>query len=248
MPDVNWNRAVWDGTHNWDNAGEEWSVAWGGSEAQWFGSLYPRLHRVLPADSILELAPGMGRWTRFLLPLCRNYVGIDLSLECVQGCQKRFGEATHARFAQNDGVSLDDAADGAFDLIFSFDSLVHAEIDVFKSYLPQILRKLNHSGVAFLHHSNLGAFGTAFGGPHARAQSVSRQNVESLVLESGGRILVQEVITWVGDIPQDCLTLLGRDNGDKTAPQHLYNSRFMEEANLIRQFQSAYSRINARAI
>jgi hypothetical protein len=27
---------------------------WGGSEPQWFGSLYPRLHRFLPARAILE--------------------------------------------------------------------------------------------------------------------------------------------------------------------------------------------------
>ena len=187
MPDVNWNRQVWDGSYNWTTQGEEWSVAWGGSEPQWFGSLYPRLHRVLPAKSILELAPGMGRWTKFLLPLCSKYVGIDLSLQCVQECRKTFGKATHARFAQNDGYSLADAEDGAFEFIFSFDSLVHVELDVFKTYIPQLLQKLTKNGVAFIHHSNLGAFGTAFGSPHSRAHSVSRQNMESLILESGGR-------------------------------------------------------------
>jgi SAM-dependent methyltransferase len=244
MPDINWNRESWDGNHNWATRGEEWSVAWGGSEAQWFGSLYPRLHKALPASSILELAPGMGRWTKFLLPMCRRYVGIDLSLECVQGCQNIFSDASHAHFVKNDGYSLNDAEDGSFDLIFSFDSLVHAEIDVFESYVPQILRKLTENGVVFLHHSNFGAFGTAYGNPHARALSVSREKIEDLILKAGGRVVIQEVITWVGNVPQDCLTLFGKGSGKNTKPIHLYNLRFMEEAEVIKQFQSAYSKID----
>jgi SAM-dependent methyltransferase len=243
MPDVNWNRQAWDGTHDWTHHGEEWSAAWGGSEAQWFGSLYPRLHRVLPAKNILELAPGLGRWTKFLLPLCQKYVGIDLSLECVEGCRKVFAKASHARFVQNDGYSLQDAEDGAFDFIFSFDSLVHVELDVFKSYVPQLLRKLTKSGVVFIHHSNLGALGTAFGIPHARAQSVSRQNIEALISENGGQVLIQEVITWVGNVPQDCLTLFAKQADKDAKPVHLHNLRFMDEAETIRQFQAPYLQI-----
>ncbi len=242
MPDVNWNRN-WDGgRYDWATGGEEWSGGWGGSEPQWFGSLYPRLHRVLPARNILELAPGMGRWTKFLLPLCQNYVGIDLSNECVQGCQKIFASVDHARFLQNDGYSLQEAEDGAFDLIFSFDSLVHAEFDVFRSYVPQLLRKLTPNGVAFVHHSNLGAFGTAFANLHSRAPSVSRQNVEGLILDSGGQVIIQEVITWAG-VPHDCLTLFAKNAGKEIKPVHLYNLRFTDESDLIKQFQSPYSRI-----
>jgi SAM-dependent methyltransferase len=245
MPDVNFNRELWGGGYNWATRGEEWSVAWGGSEPQWFGSLYPRLHRVLPASSILELAPGMGRWTKFLLPLCRNYVGIDLSLECVRGCQKIFSDMRHARFVENDGYSLSEVEDHSYDLVFSFDSLVHAEFDVFKSYIPQIIQKLNKGGVAFLHHSNMGAFGTAFANPGVRALSVSRHTIEDLIVESGGQVVIQEVITW-GDnnVPQDCLTMFAKDTGEQAKPVHLYNLRFMNESEIIKQFQSPYSRVD----
>jgi Methyltransferase domain len=244
MPEVTWNREFWDGGYNWASRGEEWSVAWGGSEPQWFGSLYPRLHRVLPANNILELAPGMGRWTKFLLPVCRNYVGIDLSLECVEVCQKIFADANHARFVKNDGYSLSEVEDHSVDLVFSFDSLVHAEFDVFKRYIPQILQKLNKGGVAFLHHSNLGALGTGFAKAHLRAVSVSRQNIEDLVVESGGQIVIQEVINWGGNLPQDCLTMFVKDSGQQTKPVHLYNLQFMDEAKIIKEFQSPYSWID----
>jgi hypothetical protein len=46
MPEIAWNQATWSGGYDWKTAGEEWSETWGGSEAQWFGSLLPRLHRL----------------------------------------------------------------------------------------------------------------------------------------------------------------------------------------------------------
>ena len=71
--------------------------------------------------------------------------------------------------------------DSRFDLVFSFDSLVHAEIDGLKSCVPQIIQKLNNDGVAFIHHSNVFAFGTALSQTFGRGASVSRENVEGLV-------------------------------------------------------------------
>src|SRR5215468_1379581 len=102
VPNLSWNKTVWGSTYGWQAGGEEWSETWGSSEAQWFGSIFPRLHRFLPARRILEIAPGFGRWTKFLLPACRSYVGVDLSPECVVACRNRFHDAKHARFLQND--------------------------------------------------------------------------------------------------------------------------------------------------
>jgi len=242
MPELDWNKAVFDGNYDWRQGGEEWSAPWGGSEAQWFGSLYPRLHRLLPAGRILEIAPGFGRWTRFLIPACSAYVGIDLAAACVNACRTRFANVPHAQFVQNDGFSLDAVPDGSIDFVFSFDSLVHAEIDVFRAYIPQLLRKLTPAGMAFLHHSNLKGFDNPDGAPHhERARSVSGREVANLVAQSGGKVAIQEWITWDGVGPIDCLTTFGRAgvNGDKKTVQ-LVNVKFMEEAATIRDFQKPY--------
>lgn len=143
MPDLQWNQEVWGNAQNWYDAGEGWSRAWGNSEAQWFGSLYPRLHRLLPSRSILEIAPGYGRWTRFLLTFCERYVGVDISPVCVAACRNNFSDVGHAKFIQNDGISLSEIPDCSIDLVFSFDSLVHAEFDVFQRYVPQLIQKLS---------------------------------------------------------------------------------------------------------
>jgi hypothetical protein len=48
--------------------------------------------------------------------------------------------------------------DGSIDFAFSFDSLVHVEADALASYVAGLARVLTEKGVAFLHHSNYGAY------------------------------------------------------------------------------------------
>jgi SAM-dependent methyltransferase len=207
-------------------------------------SLLPRLHRFLPAARILEIAPGFGRWTKFLLPICQEYLGVDISRECVEQCRSIFSGARHAQFAVNDGLSLEAAANDAFDFVFSFDALVHVEMDVIDAYVMQIVRKLTQTGVAFIHHSNLKALGGSIGTPHMRAESVSAKEVADQIATHGGKVLVQELINWGGDRLHDCLTLFCRDDSPLSSEtNYVENAHFMEEANLIRNYQSHYSRV-----
>ncbi len=245
MPDLNWNKVVWDTTYGWHDGGEEWSTAWGGSEAQWFGSIFPRLHRFFPPRRILEIAPGFGRWTKFLIPVCDEFVGIDLSPKCIDACRNKFSTYRHAHFFTNDGQSLEAAQGEKFDLVFSFDSLVHADDAVLAAYIPQILRKLSSVGVAFLHHSNLLEFKGSLGDQHGRSRTVSADLVAALIGDSGGRVLVQEVVNWGGEHLIDCLTLFARlDSYQSTQPVRLRNPLFMGEATLVQHFQSPYSRVS----
>ncbi|MGQ7794080.1 class I SAM-dependent methyltransferase [Faunimonas sp. B44] len=242
MPDLDWNRSTWDGDYDWKGGGEEWSEVWGGSEAQWYGALYPRIHPFVPARRILEIAPGFGRWTRFLLPLCSDYVGVDLSAECVRACRERFARKRHAAFLQNDGRSLASAAvSGPFDFIFSFDSLVHADRDVLDTYVTEILALLSPEGIAFIHHSNFAASG-ARENRGCRSENVTAAVVEQTVADAGGHLLVQERINWAAPELVDCLTLFGKASQDG-APARIANPAFMQEAQLIHDNQSPYSRI-----
>jgi SAM-dependent methyltransferase len=247
MPSLSWNVSAWGGQYSWQDGGEEWSGPWGGSEAQWFGSLYPRLHRLLPAPRVLEIAPGFGRWSKFLINASSHYLGADLNQNCTDACSKRFSFAPHARFVTNDGLSLAAAQDGLYDLIFSFDSLVHAEVEVLEAYIPEILKKLSPDGMAFIHHSNLADHGSLNGlRSHGRGKTVSGSVVETLVNRNGGYVAVQETINWVETSLIDCLTLFGRRNSDIQSTIKLANPSFQEEAALIKTFQSPYSKILAQ--
>src|SRR5262245_28965209 len=126
MPDLNWNRVTWNEGHSWDKDGDEWSVAWGGARSHWYGTIYHRINNNSPAPRILEIAPGRGRWTQFLLQHCTEYFGVDLSENCVRSCRRRFAAASRAHFLVNDGRSLHMIAEDSIDFVFSYDSLVHA--------------------------------------------------------------------------------------------------------------------------
>jgi SAM-dependent methyltransferase len=244
MPDLDWNLSKWELEYDWPEAGEEWSEAWGGSEAQWFGALFPRLHRFFPARRILEIAPGFGRWSKFLIAGCDEFIGLDMAPKCIESCRVRFADAMHARFFTNDGSSLAAAEDRSIDLVFSFDSLVHAESDVIASYVSEILKKLAPDGVAFIHHSNLHAYGKALGIRHGRGLTVSADIVADQVTLSGGKILIQEVVNWGGEHLIDCLTLFARrDSCPSAQPVRLTNPLFMGESTLIKNFQSPYSKL-----
>src|SRR3954451_4680292 len=157
MPDVEQNIAVWK-DWGWSGEGDEWSAWWGGTPALWYAGILPRIHSWVPAGTILEIAPGYGRWTQFLRRLADRLVAVDLSEECIAHCRDRFSDADNLEFHVNDGRSLEMVEDGSVDFAFSFDSLVHAEPDVLAEYLRQLTRKLKPTGIGFIHHSNLGEY------------------------------------------------------------------------------------------
>ncbi len=158
MPSIETNLACWEKEHDWSCMGDEWSSPWGGTQPLWWGTILPRIRSFVPTHTILEIAPGFGRCTQFLLTLAQQLVLVDLAESCIEACKRRFFASQHISYHVNDGKSLQMIRDNSVDFAFSFDSLVHAEADVMKSYVSQLAMKLRPGGVAFLHHSNLGAY------------------------------------------------------------------------------------------
>jgi SAM-dependent methyltransferase len=249
MPTLDWNIKTWGEYYNWKDMGEEWSAIWGGSEAQWFGSLLPRLHRFLPCNNVLELACGFGRWTKFILPLTMNkFVGIDIAENCIKHCKQNFG-SKKAAFFQNDGSSLELADKIKYNLVFSFDSLVHADIEVLRKYIPQIIGLLAEDGVCFIHHSNFGQFVPPgsnltdhIGFKHCRDQSSTAEEVKNIVEQHDGKLILQELVSWEGDSLIDCFTLFARKESKYEAVKNIIpNFNFMGEANICRNIFQLYN-------
>jgi SAM-dependent methyltransferase len=234
MPTVEENIATWE-AYDWPKGGDEWSWEWGGPHAQWNCSLLPRIYRWLPAGTILEIAPGFGRWTQYLKDCAEHLIIVDLSEKCIAACRERFAEATNISFHVNDGRTLGMIRDGTVDFAVSFDSLVHVEVDAIESYIAELSRVLTHDGVAFLHHSNLGAHlkelelgrrtaklpgrlqfvsgwlertGRSTRNLHVRAKSVSADLVAELCNRHGLQCVAQEVVNWGGPILHDCFTAI----------------------------------------
>jgi hypothetical protein len=58
MPTIEENCSLFDESYDWPEAGEEWSKDWGGAQMQWYGCILPRISAFVPAQTILEIAPG----------------------------------------------------------------------------------------------------------------------------------------------------------------------------------------------
>lgn len=261
MPTIDQNLASWDRGYAWSEQGDEWSRAWGGPDAQWYGCLYPRVRHVLPAKRILEIAPGYGRWTQFLAPLCESLVGVDLSPSCIEFCKQRFAGVDHLSFHVNDGSSLAMVDDGSIDLVFSFDSLVHAEADVMERYLLEIGRVLAPDGRAFIHHSNTGAYRDVIEreaslpeaeraqlkaegkllSVHWRAWSMTADLFSQYAKQAGLNCIGQELIQWSRGHYTDAISVVALPGSSYDRPPHVVrNPSFFNEAHSIRLAYSAH--------
>lgn len=232
--------------YDWKQSGDEWSEVWGGSDSLWWGTLHPRLYRFLPAGTVLEIAPGFGRFTRFLKDRCERLIGVDLTPRCIEACRERFAGEPNLEFHVNDGRSLPMVADRSIDLAFSFDSLVHVEADVLEAYLGELARVLAADGVAFLHHSNIGALfvdgALPFENRHWRAESVSAELVAAACERVGLSCTGQETVNWGQEELTDCLSLIARSGSrHDRPPATLENPLFMAEAVRLAELAKVYA-------
>jgi len=262
MPSISENSRLWNEQHEWPLAGDEWSEDFGGTQAQWYGCLLPRIARFLPAGHILEIAPGYGRWTQFLQTYGTTLSLVDLAPTCIDACRSRFASLGHLRYYVNDGSSLDMIDDQSVDFVFSFDSLVHADADTMRAYCLQIGRKLHDGGWAFIHHSNLRAYqgwlltkrnvvrlcrGNSRLGNYlihdcARGQDMSAALMVDFCCDAGLTCTSQEIVPWgQSRRPIDCFTIFTKaDVPARRAPRVFVNHRFMEEAAYTKRMALLY--------
>ena len=263
MPTLEENLQSWNRTYDWSKEGEEWSAAWGGSESQWFGTIFPRIHAFLPTHTVLEIAPGFGRWTNYLRHHAERVIAVDLSQACIQACQRRFDSDSKITFHVNDGRSLEMIPDRSVDFVFSFDSLVHAEADIIRGYLAQLARKLKPEGCGFIHHSNLGEYrwshsaaqrmpdklrhmlvqASLLDHTHWRAGSMTASLFRSHCEESGLTCVSQELIHWgTKRMLIDCFSVFAPRGSHWARTNHVIrNDDFMREADSIRRLSKLYA-------
>jgi SAM-dependent methyltransferase len=254
MPTIDQNKSMWESEYDWSQGGDEWSKPWGGTNNVWEYVILPRIKSFLPARTIVEIAPGFGRWTQFLRQHCQKLIAVDLSSTCVDSCRHRFADSPHVVVVQNDGRSIPAGENGSVDLVFSFDSLVHADAEALRAYIQEIGRVLTPQGVAFIHHSNLGQYRTvlALAGKlprwalraahkaellpslHWRDASVSARWFASGCRQSGLSVISQELVNWLNRpiYLLDCFTTIGRSSA--SVGRVLHNHSFMSEAEQIR--------------
>jgi methyltransferase family protein len=81
----------------------------------------------------LEIGPGGGRWTRYLLGFRKLYV-IDYYSELLEDVKRRF-RRPHVTFIKNNGTDFPGIDDHSVDYLFSFGTFVHLDTYLIEAYL-----------------------------------------------------------------------------------------------------------------
>lgn len=251
MPTLDDNKIKWN-EYDWESAGHEWSIAWGGVSDQWTTTILRRIFPLLPTERILEIGPGFGRWIPYLLAHCRSYVGIDISERAVSYCRRTFPAGSLSRrFLVGDGSTFLGVANASVSFVFSFDSLVHVELDCIASYTREIARVLVPGGHAFIHHSNLAEYVSdgklSVENAGWRATTVSAERVRDGFASAGLHSIVHEKIPWISpDHYSDCFSLVRKSTSSKehSAPGEgaiIVNSDFQREMQISRFVSENYT-------
>jgi len=86
------------------------------------------------AQVAVEIGPGGGRWTRYLLGFKTLYA-VDFHQELLDQLKRNFGRHRNIRFIKNGGTDFPEIAPESVDYIFSFGTFVHLEFDLIERYL-----------------------------------------------------------------------------------------------------------------
>jgi SAM-dependent methyltransferase len=158
MASIASNVSTYDNPETWSRSGDQWTFHadnCGQPYDAWKHSLVDTyLEPFLKPDAdVLELGPGYGRWTEFMVGRGRSLTLVDVSSLCIEACAERFGDRLPKEaFVVNDGRSLP-VPECSLDLIWSFGVFVHIDEPEVAAYLAECRRTLRPGGQFVIHHA-----------------------------------------------------------------------------------------------
>jgi SAM-dependent methyltransferase len=101
---------------------------------------------------VLEIGPGGGRWTRYMLGARHIYV-VDYHQELLDELARSFG-GDGLTMIRNNGSDFPGVPPASVDFLFSFGCFVHLDFDIIDSYLRNMAEILKPDAVAVLQYSD----------------------------------------------------------------------------------------------
>jgi SAM-dependent methyltransferase len=172
MPSLEWNRS-WQRyfrEFREKHPGELYGLQWGDPDVRgiryWIqrllhpsygpGPLYKVVDRyvrpsVNASATVLEIGPGGGRWTRYLVAASR-VICVDIGPDFFENLKALF-PAAKLEFYEAQGYELSGIIDNSVDFVFTFGTFVHIEPEGIMQYLIHIRRVLKPGGIAVVHYA-----------------------------------------------------------------------------------------------
>lgn len=111
--------------------------------------VWPFVH---PDRVCVEIGPGGGRWTRYLLSVARLYA-VDFHQELLDELARNF-RAPGLVFVRNNGTDFPGIESQSVDFVFSFGVFVHLDRPIIESYLDNIQRIIRPGSDVVIQYSD----------------------------------------------------------------------------------------------
>ena len=169
------NREVWNSA-DWSHRGEKWTPS-----EEWKQALVDEVMRpyLRNGATVMEIGPGAGRWSSFLVGEAGHLILVDISDRCLELCRKQFAACSNVSYVLVDAPSLRDVAVDSVDLVWSFDVFVHIAPADTAAYLREFARVMRPGAVGVIHHP---ALGRSYGGYRS---AVTAESFAQMVKDAG---------------------------------------------------------------
>jgi SAM-dependent methyltransferase len=152
---------------------------------------------VNPAHTAVEIGPGGGRWTRYLLGFKTVYA-VDYYEELLAEFRKTFARYPNVKTIKNSGTDFPGIAPQSVDYVLSFGCFVHLNQTLIDGYLGHIKDILKPGGNAVIHYSDknkiMAQLNTGF-------SDNTPERMRAMVLGHGYRIVQEDTTTmWHSSI------------------------------------------------
>lgn len=135
--------------------GDLYGLEWGNPETS-PPLAYVRDHFLLPyvtrETTALEIGPGGGRWTRYMLDVERLYA-IDYHQEILDELRSNFIRK-NITFVKNNGIDFPGVPSESVDFIFSFGTFVHLDVEIIDQYLKNMKALLKPDSNVVIQYSD----------------------------------------------------------------------------------------------
>lgn len=138
----------------------------------------------------VEIGPGGGRWTQYLLGFKRLYA-VDYYPELLKQLKKNFTKP-NVVFVQNTGTDFPGVPEHGVDFVFSFGTFVHLELPLIKAYLGNIGGILAPGGNVVIHYSDKGKIGAT---KNPSFVETTPEIMRAMVTDAGFTILEEDLTT-----------------------------------------------------
>lgn len=104
------------------------------------------------AQTAVEIGPGGGRWTRYLLGFRKLFV-VDFHAEMLDELKSNFHEP-NMTFVKNNGSDFPGIEKQSIDFVYSFDAFVHFDLPLIERYLANIKEIAKPGANIVIHYSD----------------------------------------------------------------------------------------------